>query len=137
MSGMPPKEKAMAYIASSRLMAAVSPPGSPASSAASTPHRDAAMPEMRASPVTGLSWNSAPRPNEPGERPLGQPDITGGQGRPEHHHELVVVGQVALRAEPVMAADVRGQHLRTDDRLGLQYQAGGGQPGQRPERLQQ
>ncbi len=71
------------------------------------------------------------------ERPLGQPDITGGQARPEHHHELVVVGQVALRAEPVMAAEVLGQHLRADDRLGLQHQAGRGQPGQRPERLQQ
>src|SRR5271165_6825422 len=97
MSGIPPKEKAMAYIDSSRMMAEVSPPGSAlpsgGSSAASMPHRDAAMPEMRASPVTGLSWNSA--------------------------------------------AEVRGQHLRADDRLGLQHQAEGGQPGQRPERLQQ
>ena len=59
----------MAYIDSSRLMAAVISPGSPASSAASMPHSDAAMPEVRASPVTGLSWNSAPRPNEPGKRP--------------------------------------------------------------------
>ena len=68
MSGMPPKEKATAYIDSSRRMAAVSAPGSPASSAASMPHSDAAIPEMRASPVAGLSWNSAPRANEP-EKP--------------------------------------------------------------------
>ncbi len=59
----------MAYIDSSRLTPAVIPPGSPASSAASMPHSDAAMPEMRASPVAGLSWNSAPWANEPGKPP--------------------------------------------------------------------
>jgi len=48
-------------------MAAVSAPGSPASSAASMPHRDAAVPEIRESPVAGLSWNNAPRANEPGK----------------------------------------------------------------------
>ncbi len=36
-----------------------------------------------------------------------------------------------------MGAQVRGQHLRADDRLGLQHQARRGQPGQRPECLQQ
>ena len=54
---------------SSRRMAAVSASGSPVARAASMPHRDAVMPDMRESPVAGLSWNSAPREKEPGKRP--------------------------------------------------------------------
>ena len=69
MSGMPPKEKTTAYRDSSRLRARVSSASSPATSALSTPHSEAAMPEIRASPVTGFSWNTAPRANEPGKRP--------------------------------------------------------------------
>ena len=38
-------------------------------SASSMPHSDAAEPEIRASPVTSFSWNSAPRAKDPGKRP--------------------------------------------------------------------
>ena len=33
------------------------------------PHSDAAVPQTRASPVTGFSWNRAPRAKDPGKRP--------------------------------------------------------------------
>jgi hypothetical protein len=54
MSGMPPNENTIAYIDSSRRRAMVSSPGFPAASALSIPHKDAALPEIRASPVAGF-----------------------------------------------------------------------------------
>ena len=73
----------------------------------------------------------------PGERVLGEAHVAGRQRQPEHDHELVVVGQVALRPVPVVTAEVLHQHVRADDGLGLQDQARGGQPRQGAERLQQ
>ena len=72
-----------------------------------------------------------------GKRVPGQPHVPGGQGGPEHHHELVVVGQVALGLIAVVRAEVLHQHLRADDRLGLEDQGRRGQPGQAAERLEQ
>ena len=72
---------------------------------------------------------------QPGQRPRGQPRVPGRERRPEQHHELVVVGEVALGPVAVVRAEVLHEHVRGDDRLGLEQHARGGEPGQRPVRL--
>ena len=52
-----------------RRMASSTAASSPLSSAASSPASEAAVPLVRASPVSGLAWKRAPRANEPGKSP--------------------------------------------------------------------
>ena len=53
----------------------------------------------------------------------GQPRVGGGQAAPQHHHQLVVVRQVAFVALVAMRAEVRHQVGGRHDRLGLQHHA--------------
>ena len=57
---MPPEDSATPYSSSMRATACASP--------CSSPHSEAAVPEMRQSPVAGLSWKGTPRAKLPGKR---------------------------------------------------------------------
>ena len=56
----------------------------------------------------------------PAQRLHGQPRVPRREARPQHHHELVVVGQLALRPVAGVAAEVGHEVLGRDDRLGLE-----------------
>jgi len=70
------------------------------------------------------------------QRLAGECDVAGGQRRPEHHHQLVVVREVALGTEPVVRPEVRHELLRSDDRLRLEPHTRCGHGHARPQCLQ-
>jgi hypothetical protein len=71
------------------------------------------------------------------QRLRGEPGVLRGQAAPQHDHQLVLVGQLALRAVPVVAPEVGHEVLRGDDGLGLEEDPGRRQPGQRVQHLQE
>ena len=74
---------------------------------------------------------------EPLQRLGGQPDVAGGQHRPDLHHQSVVVGEVADLAVMTTLAEVLHQVARSHDRLRLEDRGGAGQSGHRAQRLGQ
>ena len=80
----------------------------------------------------GASWWLAP----PLQSLHREPDIASSHRRPQHHHQLVVVGEIAFGTVEVVPAEVGHQQVRADDRLGLEEQPRHREPGQRLERLQ-
>ena len=60
--------------------------------------------------------------------------VARGEHRPDLHHQPVVVGEVADPARVLTHAEVGRQLRRADDRLGLEQDRGGRDPGDRAER---
>ncbi len=75
------------------------------------------------------------RGRQRGERLPGEHGVAGGEHRPDLHHEAVVVGEVADPAGVAAESEVLHQVPGADDRLRLERERGGRDPGHRPQHL--